>query len=177
MSSQNAAVCLSQRNQTTSGFDLPPSHASVSSLPHSGLVPEQTRQVEEKEEDHQCFPRPGDAAAHAGPAPVFGRSRHGEQPVLVPRQRLPLGHGDAGGVSATAAAGPRPPAGHAAVAVTVQPGPGPSTQLNGPVQRALVQRLRATVAPLPVAFPRNVGLALRPHERIGLPAAVQLPGQ
>lgn len=145
-------------------------HGSVSLL--AGLVPEPTCQVEEKEEDHQCVPRPGDAAAHAGPAPVLCRGRHGEQPVLLPRQRLSLGHGNAGGVSAAAPAGPRPSAGHATVAVTVQPRPGPAAQLHGSLQRPLVQRLRFTVPPLPVAFPRNVGLTLRPHERIGLPAAV-----
>ncbi|XP_061623648.1 uncharacterized protein LOC133475182 isoform X4 [Phyllopteryx taeniolatus] len=139
----------------------------------SGLVPEPPRQVEEEEEDHQRVPRPGHTAAHAGPAAVLG-GRHGEQPVLVPRQRLALGDGHAGRVPAAAAAGAaRPPAAeHGAVAVAVQPGPRPAAHLHGAVQRPLVQRLRPAVAPVPVAFPRHVGVALRPHERVGLPAAV-----
>lgn len=143
-------------------------HRPVSLL--AGLVPEQTRQVEEKEEDHQRVPLTGDAAPDAGPATVLCRGRHGEQPVLLPRQRLPLGHGDAGGLPAAAPAGPGSPAGHA-VSVTVQPGSRPA-KLHGALQRPVLQRLRSAVPPLPVAFPRNVGLSLRPHERIGLPAAV-----
>lgn len=137
-----------------------------------GLVPEQTCQVEEKEEDHQRVPRPRHATAHPGPATVLRRGRHGEQPVFVPRQRLALGHGDARGVPAPAAAGPGPPAGHGAVPVTVQPGPGPAAKLHGSLQRPVLQRLRPAVPPLSDAFPRNVGVPLRPHERIGLPAAV-----
>lgn len=145
-------------------------HGHVSLL--VGLVSEQTREMEEKEEDHQCVPRAGDASPNTGPAPVFCRGRHGEQPVLLPRQRLPLGHGNAGGVPASAPAGPRPSAGNATVAVTVQSWSRPTTKLHGSLQRPPLQWLRSTVPSLPVAFPRNVGFSLRPHERIGLPAAV-----
>lgn len=149
-------------------------HGSVSSL--AGLVPEQTRQVEEKEEDHQCFPRTGDAAPNTGPATVLCRGCHGEQPVFFPCQRLSLGYGDAGGVSAAAPAGFGSPTGHA-VPVTVQSGSRPATKLHGSLQRPVLQRFRSAVPPLPVAFPRNVGLSLRPYERNGLPAAVYFPGQ
>lgn len=128
--------------------------------------------MEEEEEDHQRLPRPGHAAPDPGPATVLRRGRHGEQPVLVPRQRLALGHGDAGGLPAAAPAGPGPPAQHGAVAVPVQSGPGPPTELHGPVERAVLQRLGAAVSPLPVAFPGDVGLSVRTHERIRLPAAV-----
>lgn len=145
-------------------------HGFVSRV--SGLVPEQTRQVEEEEEDHQCVPCPGDAAPDTGPATVLCRGRHGEQLVLLPRQRLSLGHGDAGGLPAAAPASSRSPIGHGAVSVTVQPGSRPATKLHGSLQRPVLQRLRSAVPPLPVAFPRNVGLSLRAHERIGLPAAV-----
>jgi len=140
------------------------------SLCSAGLVSEPTRQVEEEEEDHQCVPLPGDAAPHPGPAAVLCRGRHGEQPVLLPRQRLSLGHGDAGRLPAAAPAGHGSPAGHA-VPVTVRPGPG-AAKLHGAIQRPFLQRVRPAVPPLPVAFPRNVGLSLRPHERIGLVAAV-----
>ena len=163
---RHSALCF---RHMSSQFILPVAHGAVSLL--AGLVPEQTRQVEEEEEDHQCVPRPGDAAANAGPATVLCRGRHGEQPVLLPRQRLSLGHGDAGSVPAAASAGPRSSAGHAGT-VTVQSGSGPATKLHGSLQRPVLQRLRSAVPPLPVAFPRNVGLSLRPHERNGLPSAV-----
>lgn len=135
----------------------------------AGLVPEQTRQMEEKEEDHQCFPGTRYAAPNSGLTTVLC---HGEQSVLVSRQRFPLGHGDAGGVSAAATTGPRSSTGHATVAVTVQSRSRPTTKLHGSLQRLVLQRLRSTVPSLPIAFPWNVGLSLRPHERIRLPAAV-----
>ncbi|CAG07816.1 unnamed protein product [Tetraodon nigroviridis] len=109
---------------------------------------------------------------HRVQSSVLRRGRHGEQPVLLSRQRLPLGHRDAGGVPAAAPAGPRPSARHAAVAVTVQSGSGPATKLHGTLQRPVLQRFGPAVPPLPITFPRNVGLSLRPHERIWLPAAV-----
>lgn len=137
-----------------------------------GLVSEQTRQMEEEEEDNQRLPRTGHAAPDPGPATVLRRGRHGEQPLLVPRQRLALGNGDAGGLPASAPAGPGPPAQHGAVAVTVQSGSGPPAELNGSVKRAVLQRFGAAVSPLPVAFPGDVGLSVRSHERIRLPAAV-----
>lgn len=128
--------------------------------------------MEKKEEDDQRLPRPGDAAPDAGPAPVLCRGRNGEQPVLLPRQRLSLGHGNAGGVAVAAPPSPGSPAGHGAVSVTVQPGSRPAAQFHGALERAVLQRLRPAVPPLPDAFPRNVGLSVRPHERIGLPSAV-----
>ena len=136
----------------------------------TGLVPEQTRQVEEEEEDHQCLPLPGDSAPHTRPAAVLRRGRHGEQLVFLPRQRLALGHGDAWGVPAAAPAVAGSPARHAAVLVTVQPRTR-TPQLNGPFQRPVLQRLRAAVPPLPDAFPRNVSLYFGTQQR-GLPAAV-----
>lgn len=142
----------------------------------TGLVPEQTRQVEEEEEDHQRLPLTGNAAADTRPAAVLRRGRHGEQLVLLPRQRLPLGDRDAGRVSAAAPAVAGSPARHAAVLVTVQPGTR-TPQLNGPFQRPVLQRPRAAVAPLPDALPRHVGLYFGPQQRVGLPAAVQRTGQ
>lgn len=133
--------------------------------------------MEEEEEDHQRFPRPGDAAANTGPATVLCRGRHGEQPMLLPRQRLSMGHRDAGGVPVAAAASPGSPAGYGSVSVTVQSGSGPATELHGALQWPVLQRLRSPVPPLPVAFPRNVSLSHRPHERIRLPSAVYFPGQ
>ena len=158
----------------------PPLTASSSSL-SAGLVPEPTRQVEEAQEDHQRVPLPGHAPAHAPrPAPVpvrsGGGSGHGRQPLLLPRQRHPLGHGrDARRVPAAAPAFSGSPAGHGAVPVPVQPRRRAAAQLHGSIQH-VVQRRRAADTPLPAHVPRD-GVLIRPEQRDRLASAVWLPGQ
>lgn len=155
------------------------------SLSALGLVPEPARQVEEAQEDHQCVPRARNAAAHPWPASVsLSRSRrcrrHGRQPVLIPRQRHPLGGGrHARCVTAAAAAGAGQAASHGAVAVPVQPGGGAAAQLHGPVQQpGWLQWRGAAVAPLPAGLPRHgARLPPRPQQRLWLAPALQLPGQ
>ncbi|CAG05257.1 unnamed protein product [Tetraodon nigroviridis] len=137
----------------------------------AGLVPEPTRQMEEAQEDHQRLPSSGDSAAHA-PRPASvplgggGGGGHGRQPLLLPRQRHPLGHGgDARRVSAAAAARARPPAGHGAVLVSVQPrrGPPPNSMAlsnmssNGSgLQSHLYQPTFPGMVPASLSGPTNV---------------------
>lgn len=143
-----------------------------------GLVSEPTRQVEEAQEDHQRLPGSGDSPADAPrPAPVpvrrGGSGGHGRQPLLLPRQRHPLGHGrDARRVSAAATAGSGPPAGHGPVPVPVQPRRRAAAQLHGSIQH-VVKRLRAAVAPLPAHVPRDgTRVPIRPDQRDRLASAV-----
>lgn len=134
--------------------------------------------MEEAQEDHQRVPGSGDSAADA-PRPASvpvgggGGGRDERQPLLLPRQRHPLGHGwDARRVSAAAPAGPGPPAGHGTVAVSVQPRRRAATQLHGSIQH-VVQRLRAAVSPLPAHVPRDgTRVPVRPDQRDRLASAV-----
>lgn len=174
-------MCLSDRKmraQCNQGL----THQVSSYIPQ-GLVPEQTRQVEEAQEDHQCLQGSRDPAAHSSrPASVplgsSGSGGHGRQPLLLPRQRYSLGHGwNAQRVPAAAAACPGSPAGHGPVTVSVQPGCRPAAQLHGPVQH-VVQRLGPPVALVPAHLSwHGAGLAVRPHQRERLAPTVQLPGQ
>lgn len=95
--------------------------------------------MEEAQEDHQRVPRSGHSAAHS-PRPAAvplrrgGRSSHGRQPVLFPRERHALGGGrDAGSLSAAVTARPRPTTSHGTVSVSVQPGRRTASQLHEPV--------------------------------------------
>lgn len=134
--------------------------------------------MEEAQEDHQRVPGSGDSAADAPrfasvPIRSCGSSGYGRQPLLLPRQRHPLGHGrDAWRVSAAAPARSGPPAGHGAVPVSVQPWSRTTAQLHGSIQH-VVERLRAAVAPLPAHFPRNgPRVSIRPDERDRVASAV-----
>lgn len=134
--------------------------------------------MEEAQEDDQRVPCSWHAVAYTQFAAVSD-GRYGRRLVLLPRERRALGRGWNGRCfSAAAAAVTRPPAGHGAVSVAVQPGRRAAAQLHGPFQRSIVERLGPAVAPVPARVPRHgARLAFRPDQRERLASAVQLPGQ